>query len=60
MIVISVPALALGPGLVPATTVEELVHPFAGSVTVTVYVPGKFTVGVEVVPPEEIPGPDQL
>ena len=36
---------------------EVAVHPFAGFVTVKVYVPGAFTVGVAVVPPETIPGP---
>ncbi len=55
----SVPAFAVGPGLTDTTTVDELEHPLEGSVTVTVYVPGKFTVGVAVVPPLETPGPDQ-
>jgi hypothetical protein len=32
----------------------------AGSVTVRVYVPAVFTVGVAVFPPETIPGPAQL
>ena len=38
-------------------TVAVAVHPFAGSVTVNVYVPARFTVGVAVAPPETIPGP---
>ena len=40
-------------------TVAVLVQPFVGFVTVTVYVPAAFTVGLEVVPPETIPGPAQ-
>ncbi len=36
VIVRSAPALALGPLLFETITVELLVHPFAGSVTVTV------------------------
>ena len=38
-------------------TVAVFVHPLAGLVTVTVYVPAAFTVGDEVVPPETIPAP---
>jgi hypothetical protein len=38
-------------------TFAAFVQPLAGSVTVTVYVPEAFTVGVEVLPPEAIPGP---
>jgi hypothetical protein len=41
-------------------TVEVAVHPLAGFVTVIVYVPAALTFGVAVVPPEAIPGPDQL
>ena len=42
------------------SAVAVLVHPFAELVTVTVYVPVELTVGFAVVPPETIPGPDQL
>ena len=42
------------------TTTSVDVHPFVLSVTVMVYVPGAFTTGVVVVPPDTIPGPDQL
>lgn len=38
-------------------TVDVPVHPFEGSVTVTVYVPAAFTVGVCVEPPLTMPGP---
>ena len=41
------------------TTVVVLVQPFEPSVTVTVYVPGALTEGLEVFPPEVIPGPAQ-
>jgi hypothetical protein len=55
------PALAFGtPAAAFTEAVLLAVHPFEGSVTVTVYVPAAFTVGVAVVPPETIPGPDQL
>ena len=55
------PALALGGVIFCVTfTVAGLVQLFAGFVTVTVYVPGAFTVGEAVLPPETIPGPDQL
>jgi hypothetical protein len=59
-IVISVPALAVGPGLFTAVAIAVAVQPLLGSVTVTVYVPAAFTVGVAVVPPLVIPVPDQL
>jgi hypothetical protein len=36
------------------------VHPFAGSVTVTVYVPTALTLGLAVVEPDTIPAPVQL
>jgi hypothetical protein len=41
-------------------TDEVAEQPFEGSVTVIVYVPAALTVGFVVVPPETIPGPDQL
>ena len=41
-------------------TFAVLVQLLAGLVTVTVYDPIAFTVGVAVAPPETIPGPDQL
>ena len=41
-------------------TVAGLVQLFEGFVTVTVYVPGAFTVGEALLPPETIPGPAQL
>lgn len=57
----AVPAFAFGAAVFEfTTTCEGAVHPFAGSVTVNVYVPAVFTVGVAVLPPETIPGPDQL
>ena len=37
-----------------------LVHPVAELMTVTVYVPVALTRGFAVVPPETMPGPDQL
>ena len=42
------------------STVAVAVHPFEGSVTVTVYVPAMFTVGADVAAPAVMPGPDQL
>jgi len=45
--------------LVTSTLVVE-VHPFAGSVTVTVYVPAAFTDGVSVDAPTVMPTPAQL
>jgi hypothetical protein len=51
--------VGIAPELVTDTE-AVLVQPFAGSVTVTVYVPAAFTVGEEVVPPDMIPGPDQF
>jgi hypothetical protein len=55
------PALAFGAELFEfTTTVEDAVHPFDGSVTVTVYVPAAFTLGLAVVAPETIPAPVQL
>lgn len=57
VIVCGEPALALGGVIFCVTfTVAVFVHP-AGLVTVSVYVPGAFTVGVAVFPPETIPGP---
>ena len=55
------PAVTFGkaPELV-TLTVAVLVHPLAGLVTVTVYVPTALTVAVEVVPPAIIPDPAQL
>jgi len=41
-------------------TVAVFVQPLEGSVTVTVYVPNALIAGLEVVPPETIPGPFQL
>lgn len=59
--VIGAPAVTFGGVVLLVTaTVEVVVHPFAGSVIVTVYVPGAFTVGEEVVPPAVTPAPDQL
>ena len=53
-------AVALGAVVLLLTfTVDVPVHPFDGSVTVTVYVPAAFTVGEEDVPPLTIPGPLQ-
>jgi hypothetical protein len=61
VIVWVLPAFAFGLAVFELTvTVEGAVHPLAGSVTVKVYVPAALTVGVAVVPPETIPGPDQL
>jgi hypothetical protein len=61
VIVCGLPALALGaPAAALTTTVPVAEHPFDRSVTVTVYVPAAFTVGVAVDPPETIPGPAQL
>src|ERR1044072_452366 len=60
---VNFPPVALAPGGVifwPTRADAELVHPLAELVTVTVYVPDALTVGVAVVPPETIPGPDQL
>ena len=52
------PAFAFGGVIFCVTlTVAVAVQPFAGLVTVNVYVPGAFTVGVGVAPPETIPGP---
>ena len=58
--VTSVPAFAVGPGLFTAVAIAVAVQPLLGSVTVTVYVPAAFTVGLDVVPPLVIPTPDQL
>jgi hypothetical protein len=59
--VCAAPASASGEVVFEFTvTVDGAVHPFAGSVTVKVYVPAAFTVGVAVFPPEIIPGPAQL
>lgn len=55
------PAFAFGtPAAAFTATCEEEVQPFAGSVTVNVYVPAAFTTGVAVLPPETIPAPVQL
>jgi hypothetical protein len=55
------PAFAFGaPAAEFTATLLVAVHPFAGSVTVIVYVPATFTVGLAVDPPETIPGPAQL
>lgn len=55
------PAVTFGGVVLLVTvTVVVAVHPFAGSVTVTVYVPAAFTVGEELVPPAVIPVPIQL
>jgi hypothetical protein len=40
--------------------VVVFVHPFAGFVTVSVYVPAALTVAVAVFAPDTTPGPDQL
>jgi hypothetical protein len=59
--VIGFPARANGAIVSIATvTVDVFVHPLLGLVTITVYVPGLLIVGLFVVPPETIPGPDQL
>jgi len=58
---ISIPAFELGIPTLPVTeVVPDAVHPFAGLVAVIVYVPATLTVGVQVVPPETIPGPAQV
>src|SRR5262249_29998698 len=60
---VRVPPVALAPGgvlLSPTAADAELVQPLAEFVTVTVYVPVALTVGVAVLPPDTIPGPDQL
>jgi hypothetical protein len=60
---VRVPPVALAPGAAISAFTRadaELVQPFAEFVTVTVYVPEALTTGVAVVPPETIPGPDQL
>ena len=50
---LSAPALTLGVVLFKVTKATSLaVHPLAGFVTVNVYVPAAFTVGVAVVAPE--------
>jgi hypothetical protein len=55
------PAFAFGGVLLIETVVVAVdVHPFVGLVTVIVYVPAAFTVGVHVVPPAATPGPVQL
>lgn len=52
------PAVAFGGTVLLVTvTVVVDVHPLAGSVMVTVYVPAAFTVGDTVVPPPVIPVP---
>jgi hypothetical protein len=58
--VLSLPALALG-GVVleEILTWAVLVHPLAGLVTVSVYVPFAFTTGIAVFPPLTMPGPLQ-
>jgi hypothetical protein len=59
--VCGLPALALGaPAAALTTTVLVAEHPFEPSVTVTVYVPAAFTVGVAEAAPEVMPGPVQL
>jgi len=57
--VIGTPAFAFG-GILFANTVivSEAEHP--AEVTVKVYKPGAFTVGVSVAPPDTTPGPVQL
>jgi hypothetical protein len=60
---VSSPPEALTPGAspVPVTgAVAVLVQPLAEHVTVTVYVPVALTLGFAELPPETIPGPDQL
>jgi hypothetical protein len=42
------------------TSPDEAVHPLDGSVTVKLYVPAAFTVGLGVLAPDMIPGPVQL
>ena len=55
------PAVAVGGVVFVVTaTVVVAVHPFAGFVTVTVYVFAAFTVAVEVAAPAVIPAPVQL
>ena len=60
VIVTLAPAFAVGAGFNPTNTVDVLVHPLEALVTVTVNVPAAFTVAFAVVPPAEIPVPDQL
>ena len=56
-----VDAVAFGaPALKATEVVAVLTHPFAGSVTVTVYAPAALTVAVAVLAPETIPGPVQV
>jgi len=60
---VSVPPVALAPGSAPldvTSAVAVLVHPLAELVTVTVYVPPAFTVGLAVPPFTMVPGPAQL
>src|ERR1051326_7787658 len=60
---VNVPPVALAPGGVifsPTRADAVLVQPLAEFVVVNVYVPVALTVGVAVVPPETMPGPDQL
>ena len=60
---VSVPPVALAPGAVLfrlTEVVAVLVHPLAELVTVTVNVPAAVTVGLAVVPPDEMPVPAQL
>jgi len=60
---VRVPPVALAPGATLSSftdAVAVLVQPLEVFVTVTVYVPVALTVGLDVVPPETIPVPDQL
>jgi hypothetical protein len=60
---VSVPPVVDAPGglrLSFTNAVAVLVHPVNPSVTVTAYVPVELTLGLAVVSPETIPGPDQL
>ena len=57
----ALPGLASGGVILLFTaTVAVFVHPFAGSVTVTVYVPVALTIALAALPPETIPLPVQL
>jgi hypothetical protein len=56
----SLPANTFGSVVfVETETVDEFVQPFAGLVTVSVYVPFAFAVAEDVFAPETIPGPVQ-
>ena len=60
---VSVPPVALAPGGARFGTTEAvavLVSPLVESVTVTIWLPVELTLGLAVLPPLTMPGPDQL